>query len=179
MITLNGSVRNLVIIFDQCINMYELVTSVCRAAYYHLKNIHCLKAFLTKEALVTVVHAFVTSRIDNCNDLLYGISDYNINRFQQIENSAAQIVTNTGKYDQITPILQTQYWLPVRKRFHFSILLIKWRLNTSVNWCPLESHPVNSGHPVRYYCRCQPPLCGIGSQQILEMRRLLNILNMF
>ena len=68
--------------FEQCINMHEHVTSVCRAAYYHLKNIHRLKAFLTQEALLTVVHALLTSRIDYCNSLLYGISDYNINRHQ-------------------------------------------------------------------------------------------------
>ena len=37
-ITPNGSVQNLGVIF------------VCRAAYYHLKNIHCLKEFLTQEA---------------------------------------------------------------------------------------------------------------------------------
>ena len=63
-----------------------------------------------------------------------------------------------------------------------------------MNWCPLESHPETSGHPVRYYCRClclgtshmvivhfvlQPPLRGLGSRQILEMRRLLKILNLF
>jgi len=60
----NGPVQILGVIFDQCINMYEHVTSVCRAAYYHLKNIHYLKAFLTQEAPVTVVHAFVTYRID-------------------------------------------------------------------------------------------------------------------
>ena len=29
-----------------------------------------------------------------------------------------------------------------------------WRQNTGVNWFTLESHPENSGHPVRYYCRC-------------------------
>jgi len=62
--------------------MNEHVTSVCRAAYYHLMNIHCLKALLTQEVLVTVVHAFVTSRIDYCNSLLYDISNYNINRLQ-------------------------------------------------------------------------------------------------
>jgi len=97
-ITPNGSVKNLGVIFDQCINMHEHVTSVCRAAYYHLKNIHCLKAFLTQEALVTVVHAFVTSRIDYCNSVLCGISDYSINRLQRIQNSAAHIVTNTRQY---------------------------------------------------------------------------------
>ena len=65
----NGSAKNLGVIF---------VTSVWRDAYYHLKNIHCLKAFLKQESLVTVVHAFVTPGIDYCNSLLYGISDYNI-----------------------------------------------------------------------------------------------------
>ena len=74
------------VIFDQCINMYELVASVCRASYYHLKNIHCLKALWTQEALVTVVHAFVSYRI---------ISDYNINGLRRIHKSAAHIVPNT------------------------------------------------------------------------------------
>ena len=69
-----------------------------------------------------------------------------------------------------------------------------WHLNTCLSWCPLESHPENLGHPVRYYFRCQclgsshmvivrlvlqPPLCGISCRQILEIRRLLNILNPF
>ena len=88
--------------------MHEHITSACRAAYYHIK-IHCLSAFLTKETLVTVVHAFVT----------YGKSIYNINRLQRIQNSAARIVTNTRKYDHITPILQKLHWLPVRQRIHF------------------------------------------------------------
>ena len=102
----NPRVIFLGVIFDQCINMYEHVTSVCRALYYHLNNIHRLKVFLTQEILVTVVHAFVTSRIDYCNSMLYGISNYNINRLQRIQNSAARIVKNTRKYDHITPILQ-------------------------------------------------------------------------
>jgi len=74
--------------------MYQHVTSVCRAAYYHLKFIHFFKAFMTQEALVTVVHAFVTSRIDS---LLYGLSDYNINGLQRIQNSPAYIVANNSK----------------------------------------------------------------------------------
>jgi len=89
-------------LFYLSINMYEHVTSVCRAAYYHLKNMHCLKSFLTKEALITVVYAFATSRIDYRNSVLYGISDYNINRLQRIQNSAACIVINTRKYDHIS-----------------------------------------------------------------------------
>jgi len=107
--------------------MHGHFTSVCRTAYYHLKNIHCLKALLTQEALVTVVLAFVTACIDYCNSLLYGISDYNINRLQRIQNSAARIVINTQKHDHITLILQKLHWLTVNQRVHFKILLITYK----------------------------------------------------
>jgi len=103
--------------------------------YADPKNIHCLKAFLTQEALITVVHAFVTSRIDYCNSLLYGISDYNINHHQRIQNSAARIVINARKYDNITPILQKLHRLPVRQRIHFQIVLITYK---SIDDMPLE-----------------------------------------
>ena len=103
--------------------MHEHVTSVCRAVYYHLKNIHCLKAFLTQETRVTVVHAIVTSRIDYCNSLLHAISDYNINPLQRFQNSAPRMVTNTRNYDHFTLILQNLHWLPVRQRIHFKIVL--------------------------------------------------------
>ena len=123
-ITRNGSVEYLGVVLGQCIKMYEHVTSVCQVAHYHLKNSHCLNPFLRQETLVTVSHTFVTSCIDNCNSLLYGISNYNINRLPQIQNGAARIVTNTRKYVHITPILENLHWLPVRQRIHFKILLI-------------------------------------------------------
>jgi len=118
-------------------HIYEHVTSIYRAAYYHLKNVHCLKAFLTQDALVTVIYAFVTSRIDFCNSLLYGISDYNINRLQRIQSSGARIVTNSQKYDRITQNLQKLHWLPVtvRQRIHYKILLIAYK---SINDMGLE-----------------------------------------
>jgi len=62
--------------------MYEHVTSVYRAAYYQLKNIRCLKTFLTQESHVALVVTFVASHIDYCNYLLYDIFDYNINLLQ-------------------------------------------------------------------------------------------------
>ena len=103
---------------------------------------NCLNSFLTQETLVTIVHAFVTSRIHYCNSLLYGVTDHSINGLLRIQNSAVRIVTYNRSYDNIAPILQTPYWLPVRQRIH-----------TFVNWFPIESHPQNSGHPVRYNYR--------------------------
>ena len=66
-------------------------------------------------------------KIDILYTLLHGISDYNINRLQRIQNSVACIVTHTRKYDHITPILQKLHWLPVRECIHFKILLITYK----------------------------------------------------
>jgi len=107
--------------------MYEHITSIYRHAYYYLKNIDSLKGLLTQEPLVTVIHAFVTSHIDYCNSLLYGIFVYNINRLQRSKNNAARIVINTRKYDHITPILQKLHWLPVIQHIYFKIWLITSR----------------------------------------------------
>ena len=126
----SDSVKNLGIIFDKCVNMTDHVSSVCRASYYHLKNIRSLKPFLSEEALVTVVHAFVTSRIDYCNSLLYGISEHNIDRLQRIQNSAARMVTNTRKYSHVKPVLQKLHWLPVKQRIHFKILVTTYKCIT-------------------------------------------------
>ena len=63
--------------------------------FYHLKNIRNVKIFLSQDTLITVVHAFVTSLIANCNSLLlYGTADHGINRLQPIQNEATLMVTN-------------------------------------------------------------------------------------
>jgi len=94
--------------------------------YYYLTHVHCLKIILIQEAHDIVAHAFVTFRIDYCNSLLNGKSEYNINRLQRIQNSAAHIVTDTRKYEYITPILQNLHWLPVRQLIHFKNLLVTY-----------------------------------------------------
>ena len=82
-----GSMQNLRVIFYQRINMYEYVTLVCRAACYHLKDIHCLKTFLKQETLVTLVYVFVIYRIYYCNLLLSGIQNYNTIRLLSFTNN--------------------------------------------------------------------------------------------
>jgi len=47
------------------------------------------------EALHTVVHAFIASRVDCCNALLYGVADGIIRRLQSVLHAAAQLITDT------------------------------------------------------------------------------------
>ena len=70
------------------------------------------------------IHAFVTSRLDNGNALLYGLSQNQISRLQHIQNTAARVVTLSRKSCHITPILKELHWLPVSQRIVFKLMLI-------------------------------------------------------
>ena len=120
-------VTNLGVIFDQFLKMDDHITTVCKASYFHLKNIRSLKPYLSREALLTVTHSFITTRIDYCNGLLYGITEHNINRLQRVQNCAARLITNTKKYDHITPVLYTLHWLPIRQWVQYKILLLTYK----------------------------------------------------
>ena len=73
------------------------------------------------------MHAFVTSRLDMANSLLYGLPQEQLNRLQRIQNIAARVVTRSKKSCHITSVLKDLHWLPVRYRFVYKILLIVYK----------------------------------------------------
>ena len=52
-----------------------------------------------------LVNAFVSSCLDYCNCLLYGVSDNLLKKLQALQNSTARVVTGIKKFDHITPVL--------------------------------------------------------------------------
>ena len=82
---------------------------------------------LTDEATIQLVHAFVSSRIDYCNSLLYGIPEYAIKKLQRVQNLAARVVTRSSKYSSITPTLKKLHWLPVKYRIIFKVVLLTFK----------------------------------------------------
>ena len=50
-----------------------------------------IKKYLSRSVTESVVHAFINSRVDYCNSLLYGLPNSHIIKFQRIQNAAAQL----------------------------------------------------------------------------------------
>ena len=74
--------------------------------------------------LSVLVHAFISSRLDYCNSILYGCPSYEIQKLQSVQNAAARLITHSKKYDHINPILKELHWLPVQERIIFKNLLL-------------------------------------------------------
>ena len=118
-----GSTRNIGAFFDDTMSFEECVNELCRAAFYLIRNISRIRPCLSIDSTKTLVHALVTSRLDHCNSLLYGLPDYLIQRLQYVMNAAAKVITCKRKFDHVTPLLIELHWLPVRQRIVFKILL--------------------------------------------------------
>ena len=103
------------------------ITKVCNAAFFHIYNIRRIRKFLNEDNTRTLVNAFVTSRLDYCNSLLYGLPASSLKKLQRVYNTAARLICNISRFDHITPTLHKLQWLPVKFRIDFKVVLITYK----------------------------------------------------
>ena len=104
-------------------SMLPHVNSVCKSAYYHLQNFSSIRKLLSNKTTETLVHTFVTSKLDHCNPLLYA-PKYVIKKLQSVQNVAAQLITTFPTYNHITPVLFNLHWLSVSEQIKFKVILL-------------------------------------------------------
>ena len=124
-------VRDLGVIFDRHMTMKDHVSSMCKSAFYALYNISKIRKYLDARSTERLVHAFITSRLDSCNSLLFGLPASEIDRLQLVQNSAARLVSRSNKREHITPILRDLHWLPVKFRIIYKLCLIMYKISSS------------------------------------------------
>ena len=126
-ITPSGKVRDLGVTLDPTLQMEQHVLNVCKTTYYQLHNIFRIRKYLTVGATRTLVHALVTSMLDYCNSLLFGIPERLIARLQRVQNTAARLITATPRVAHITPVRRELHWLPITHRINYKILLLTFK----------------------------------------------------
>ena len=94
------------------------------------RNIRRIRKFLSVESTKLSVHALVTSRMDYCSSLLYGLPQIQQSKLQRVQNTAARPICNTSRFDHISPVLFQLYlhWLPVHFRIIFKGLVITYKV---------------------------------------------------
>ena len=115
-IFLVASARKLGTWFDTHLDMGTHITKTCSSAFYYLYNIRRIRKYLSRESTEKLVqYAFISSRLDYCNSLLYGIPEYQTMKLQRVMNASARHIsraqvpsynTSTRRITLVTSALQ-------------------------------------------------------------------------
>ena len=99
-------------------------------SFYWLRQLRRSRRSLDTELAATLVHAFVASRIDNCNAILAGAPKATTDKLQRVLNAAARVVSGTPKFDRgLSPLIHDElHWLDVPQR-------VKYKLGVMVFSC--------------------------------------------
>ena len=96
-------------------SMLSHINRICSSTFYCLYNMRRIRKYLSRSVTESLVHAFITSRVDYCNSLLYGLPNSRIMKLQWI------------RFCHVTPLLFHLHWLPISYRIKFKILLLTFK----------------------------------------------------
>src|SRR5688572_9772485 len=95
-ITFSLTVRDLGLALDQVLSLSQVLSQhvnlISRSCYYQLRQLRVVSRSLSHDALVVLVHAFVTSRIDHCYSILVGLPLGVLGRLGRVLRSAARLI---------------------------------------------------------------------------------------
>ena len=115
------SVKNLGFTLDCHLTMNAHVSNISRTCYFELRRLSSIRRFLTSTATATLVSAFVLSRIDYCNSLLFGSTHDVTSHLQRIQNYAARVILRLPMSSSITIHLKS---LHCKKHFQNSLFVL-------------------------------------------------------
>jgi len=99
-------VRDFGVTTDGELLMDQHVRNVVRDGYMLLPAVATSKCMAVhdnqRSTYRTLAVAFVATRVDYCNAVLYGVTQVT-RRHQMLLNAAAHLVVGTGKFDHLTP----------------------------------------------------------------------------
>ena len=96
------SVKNLGFTLNCHLTINAHVSNIARTCYFELRRLASICRFLTSTATATLVSAFVLSRIDYCNSLLFGSTHDVTSHLQRMQNYAARVILRLPMSSSIT-----------------------------------------------------------------------------
>ena len=122
--------KNLGFWFDQHLNLDSQIKNVSKTCHENLRNLGRIGSKLSKGLKIQLVNAYIHSVIDNCNGTYFAISNLQLRKLQQIQNTAAKFIFNLrGKerFQSMSPFLKELHFLPVVYRIRFKIALMAFK----------------------------------------------------
>ena len=127
-IRFSSIVKNLGFTLDRQLNMESHVNAVVSHCFKLIRDVARIRHLLSDRDTESLMHAIVSSRIDYCNVLLYGVNKSVILKLQKVQNAAARLISKRRKQEPVRDVLNDLHWLPVEKRIIFKLLVFTYKI---------------------------------------------------
>ena len=136
------TIVNVLFPFKQCVKilgftldchltMNAHVSNNVRTCYFELRRLASIRRFLTSTVTATLVSAFVLSRIDYCNSLLFGSTHDVASHLLRIQIYDARVIFRISMSSSITIHLRSLHWLPVKVKSTYKIACLFYYFHSS------------------------------------------------
>ena len=100
---------------------------MCRSCYKSLRDIGKIRRYLSEEATKQLIQAFITSKLDCNNALLYKLPKTLLSKLQLLQNNAARVIAQRRKFEPIEHVRKDLHWLPIEYRIQYKINLLTFK----------------------------------------------------
>ena len=121
------TIKYLGMYIDNYLNFDIHISNIVSSCYMNLRNISSVRRFLSQSHAEILVHAFISSRLDMCNSLFFGMSRKNIGKLQKVQNAAMRVIKYKKKRDSVQQYFHELHWLNIDQRISFKILLLVFK----------------------------------------------------
>jgi len=125
------------------LSLEKHVTNVSATCFHHLRRLRHdtgIRRAPNAESATTLVHVFVTSRVDYCYVVLAGAPKVITNKLQRWFNAAARFLTRTRTFDRGWMHANLK-WLDVPDRVKYEVIVLTHRYHCA----PVSSGSQRSG----------------------------------
>ena len=122
------SARNLGVIFDSNLSFNKQISAVCKSCFFQIRQLRQIRSSLDCNSTIILANSLVSSKLDYCNSLYFGLPSSSLSRLQSVQNSLARVVfPSVKRTDHITPSLKKLHWLPIPQRITFKLGLLTFK----------------------------------------------------
>ena len=87
------------VVISSDFSLEKHASNVSATGFHNLRQLRRIRRSVNRDSAATLVHVFVTSRVDYCNAVFAAAPKFTTNKLQRVLNATARVVTGTRKID--------------------------------------------------------------------------------
>ena len=103
------------------------MANISQACYLSIRKIGRIRKYISTDCAETLINAYVTSKLDCNNALLYKLPKTALLKLQRIQNNAARVISRSKKYDSTEEVRKNLHWLPIEQRVQHKINVLTYK----------------------------------------------------